>query len=122
MAEAGEIGANSEDNETASGLDLVDFLLENPVPCFANVTTLSSSSRELVYLYKEFTSKCFLAKSYSNMLESYLLHHRPSYAPSEAEISERNQKTVTNDTFISDFVTIPFDYPGRLGFYYFTKP
>lgn len=114
-------------DETANDLSLNQFLAKYPVPCFAQVTR-PNQHREVIYLYKQFTSNCLLAKSYSNLLENYLLHHRPSYVPSEAEFGASGgsandwgasvercaQNTLMSNKFVfNDIITIPFDYPGE---------
>lgn len=117
----------AETSSSSQRVDLADFLAANPVPCFANVLTaassssdtFASSSADLVYFYKQFKCKCLFARSYSNLLESYLLHQRPSYVPSETEFggfdktaSIQTSTLKKNLSAFSELVSIPFDYPG----------
>lgn len=111
----------SDENEPPlNGELLSQFIAKNTVPCFAYVNTdEEKASKELVYFYKEFNSKCLLAKSYSNMLESYLLHHRPSYVGSEIDSSLTKHSTVSAKFVFNDIVTIPFNYPGEFQLKFF---
>lgn len=105
--------SSSASNNDEQG-DLAWFLGKNKLPCYANVNASdeNNTTRDLVYLYKEFKSNCLFAKSYSNLLENYLLHQRPSYVPSEVDLTYTQHSSASFRCLFSDLVTIPLNYPG----------
>jgi hypothetical protein len=101
---------------------LDDLISEHKLPFFVylNNGEITNKSNEL-YLHDIFEADCLFAKCYSNSLSviNYLLHHRPSYVPSESNLSSLvNTQTQQNPEFMfSDIVNIPYHYHG-IKFYF----
>ena len=95
--------------------DLSDLLQENKLPFYSRVKNETSS--KLVYLYEAFDADCLFAKCYSNSgpVINYLLHHRPSYAASESNLTSTLAQTQTSNVefMFTDIVNIPYHYHGN---------
>lgn len=113
--------------ESKNEQDLASFIAENPLPCFSQVriedlsVNITSYDTEVIYLYKEFETSCIFAKCYSNILQTYLLSHRPSYVPPEPELSLTLTKSSNIQYLFSDIISIPLNYNGKLRFTIITK-
>ena len=98
---------------------LDDLILEHKPPFFAYLKNEDNTNKlNELYFYEIFEADCLFAKCYSNSLSviNYLLHHRPSYVPSESNLSSlvnSHSHTQQNHEFMfSDIVNIPYDYNG----------
>ncbi|CAF0819430.1 unnamed protein product, partial [Brachionus calyciflorus] len=100
-------------------LNLDEFVTKNQLPCFCEVNIADADidnveyDQEELYLYRQFEIDCIFAKCYSNILETFLLHHRPSYVPSESELNLTiNNQTSDMKYLFSDIISIPYNYHG----------
>ena len=109
-----------------SKLDLVTLINSHKLPFFAqyypNDTNSdkksNNSSDEIIFLYKLFETKCLIAKCFSSILQNYLIHHRPSYVPSDntpqITINQKTNGTSSSNYLFNDIVAIPYNYKGRM--------
>lgn len=113
------MGENTE--EQGEEKELGDFIAENSLPCYAYVRNSHRNHEnkdqddkfeEIVYLFKQFEASCFFAKRYSNMFETYLLHHRPSYDPSDNNFTISSNINANIKQMFNDIVSIPYNYQG----------
>jgi hypothetical protein len=130
---AGDEGLNDESksfmssstiNNDRNWKELSELVFENKLPFYvyskaSNKNGATDSSAESVdkqmYIYDVFETNCLIAKCYSNYFENYVLHHRPSYTPSESNpiSTVANTKSEVKYMF-NDIVTIPIEYKGNL--------
>lgn len=101
-------------NDEPENEELSKLIADNQLPFYAYVKNDHATS--LIYLLDVFEADCLFAKCYSNSrpVINYLLHHRPSYVPSDSNFTSIAQTQSSNSDFMfSDIVNIPFDYHGK---------
>jgi hypothetical protein len=115
----------------ASRADLDGLIKENKLPFFAYYSVKETApeksqnqlnqqtkpdTEDIVFLYKIFDAKCFFTKCFSQKLQNYLLHHRPSYVPTDTPpltVAKPPPGTSDANNFIfNDIVAIPYNYKG----------
>jgi hypothetical protein len=117
--------------------DLDGLIKENKLPFFAYYSVnnqkpssgggdgsqpkpqIKSDTEDIIFLYKIFDAKCFFAKCYSQKLQSFLLHHRPSYVSTDTPsltVNKASMNSAANSFIFSDVVAIPYNYKGTILF------
>jgi len=104
--------------------ELSQLLYENKLPFYVYSKTndkinatdnCSERVDKQIYIYDVFETNCLIAKCYSNYFENYVLHHRPSYTPSESNPISTTANTKSEVKYMfNDIVTIPIEYKGNL--------
>jgi hypothetical protein len=125
-------------------VDLTTLIAKNNFPFFAyfyNSETVQShnnsnniinnqgadaslkSNEDIIFLYKSVDIKCILAKCYSSMLQDYLIHHRPSYVPTDTftpqttlnqgtYLTQNTNNTTSSSFLFNDVIAVPYNYHG----------
>jgi len=116
--------SSSTINNDQDWKELSELVNENKLPFFVyskmndkKCATENSSEHvdKQIYIYDVFETNCLIAKCYSNYFENYVLHHRPSYTPSESNPISTVANTKSGVKYMfNDIVTIPIEYKGNL--------
>ncbi|RNA07191.1 hypothetical protein BpHYR1_044732 [Brachionus plicatilis] len=104
-------------------MDLSKFLEKNELPCFCEVSivdldgSIVEDEKEKLYLYRQFENDCILAKCYSNVLQSFLLQQRPSFIPSDPNLTLSTNQSSGVEYLFSEIVSIPVKYHVAIEWY-----